>query len=79
MIQQELAAAEATLAALTPAQRNLPACVHPTDPRSAGPDHCEDGTMIVKANPDLFAGAKPGEVRLIFVSSGTGVHKHSID
>lgn len=79
--QRELTQAEAALSALSSAQRGLPACVDAEDPRSAGPDSCPAGTMIVRANPRLFADARsPADVHLVFVSPGTGLAgKHAIE
>lgn len=70
---KELALAEAALAALNQIQRRAPACVDAVDPRSAGPESCPPGTMIVRLNPGLFANVRsPAEVRLVYVSPGVG-------
>lgn len=68
----EVATVRQRLDALTPAERDLPACVT-DDPLSAGPDQCPEGTMIVEFDPGFFADAgSAAEVRLIRISPGIG-------
>ncbi len=70
---QELALAEAALDGLSQTQRKAPACVDAVDPRSAGPENCPPGTMIVRVNPELFSKAlSPAQVRLVYASPGVG-------
>ncbi|MDX1678687.1 hypothetical protein [Arsukibacterium sp.] len=78
--QQELAKVQLALNQLTIEQRQLPACLDTEDPFSAGPEICDNGTMVIKANPALFSNAaSPADIRLLFVSPGTGLHMLSFE
>lgn len=68
------------LKSLSVAQKKLAACIDVEEPYSAGPDACNEGTMVIKPNPKLFSAANsPADIRLLLVSPGTGLNMLSFE